>query len=380
LSIHAKEKRRRLSAVNPKNQLALIEGIIIMEYGLDYPIPIITSDDVRVISRYVSTGKLLPLTAEDVKKEINDAPDTLVAEILDNYNTINTHAKSWEKTQQSMITISAVLVGFSKDIHEYGDEAVKAVENMEGYKYRKIGDLTESELNTLPQISLDGGDQCQISTLEQTVKYIKDSIHEKKRKSSAALVDLDSFKNTLVNTIAPWIGKMIQVSNPDALDTEISNIRRDLIKLAENTNQVRAKPSFMQNIMSFAVDVAEIMSLQEQIKSADKPGGELIKRRDDALNKLSKDNKLKGVLQTLNIGMGSLYDVVNPAITATQQLHSHWENILLLIDDSSNQFKTNANYAYLGLFVRKLKVLLLDWRNIENNATTLMNAFRLDIR
>lgn len=351
-----------------------------MEYGLDYPIPIITSDDVRVISRYVSTGKLLPLTAEDVKKEINDAPDTLVAEILDNYNTINTHAKSWEKTQQSMITISAVLVGFSKDIHEYGDEAVKAVENMEGYKSRKIGDLTESELNTLPQISLDGGDQCQISTLEQTVKYIKDSIHEKKRKSSAALVDLDSFKNTLVNTIAPWIGKMIQVSNPDALDTEISNIRRDLIKLAENTNQVRAKPSFMQNIMRFAVDVAEIMSLQEQIKSADKPGGELIKRRDDALNKLSKDNKLKGVLQTLNIGMGSLYDVVNPAITATQQLHSHWENILLLIDDSSNQFKTNANYAYLGLFVRKLKVLLLDWRNIENNATTLMNAFRLDIR
>jgi hypothetical protein len=350
-----------------------------MEYSSEYPLPIVTKDDVRVISRYVSTGKLLPLTAEAVKKEIHNAPEALVTEMVNNYKIINTHAKSWETTQNSMITISSVLVAFSKDIHEYGDDAVEVVKDMDGYKSRKIGSLTEDELISFPSISLDGDDQSQISTLEQTVEYIKNSIRHKKIKSEAALKDLNSFKRTLLDEIEPWIGKMIQISTPDALDTEISDMRRHLIKLSENIAQVQAKPSFMQNVLNFAKEINPILSMLEQTKDAGKPGGELIKRREDALKKIAEDSKLKGILHTLNIGMGSLYDVVNPAITAVTQLHSHWENIIALIDDSSNQFKTNANYAYLGLFVRKLEVLLRDWREIENNSTALINAFRLDI-
>jgi hypothetical protein len=351
-----------------------------MDYGPDYPIPVVTSDDVRVIERYVETGKLLPLTVDGVKKQINNPPDTLVTEIINNYKIINEHAKSWQKTQDSMIIISSVLVAFSKDIHQYGEEAVDIVKNMEGYKSIKTDDLTQCDLSEFPLISLDGDTEHHISTLGETLKYIKDSIDVKKRKSMVALIDLDNFKNKLINTIEPWIGRMVQVSNSDALDTEISRIRRDLIKLADDINQTQAKPSLMSDIMGFAKDVANLLSLQEKSKEPGKPGGELIKRREEALYKLLTDNKLKGVLHTLHIGMGSLYDVVNPAIKATMQLHSHWENILSLIDDSSNQFKNNTSYAYLGLFVRKFEALLRDWRSIEDNADALVNAFRLQTK
>lgn len=350
-----------------------------MEYGAEYPVPVVTSDDVRVISRYVSEGKLLPLTADGVKNKINNAPDTLITELVDHYKIINAHANSWEKTQDGMITISSVLVAFSKDIHEYGDEAVELVKNMEGYKSRKISDLSDDELNNFPSISLDGDDERQIPTLTDTVKYIKDSIHEKKRKSTAALADLDSFKNTLINVIDPWLGRMIQASGSDALDTEISNIRRSLNNLAENIAQTQVQPSLTHQLFEFATKINPILRLIEENKTSGKPGGDLIKRREELLKQIATDNQLKGAMHTLHIGISSLYDVVNPAIKATMQLHSHWENIILLIDDSSNQFKNNTSYAYLGLFVRKLEALLTDWRAIEDNSTALMNAFRLDI-
>jgi hypothetical protein len=349
-----------------------------MEYSPEYPLPIVTRDDIRVISEYVATGKLLPLTAADVKKEIHNAPENLVTEMVKNYNVINTHAKSWEKTQDSMIKISSVLVAFSLNIHTYGDDAVNVVKAMDGYKTRKIDSLTKDELNSFKSISLDGDDELQIPTLLETVKYLKDSINEKKRKSSVALVD--SFKNILLNTIEPWVGKMLQASSPDALDTEISNIRRELIKLTADISEIKIKPSFMSDLFHFAQYLSPITLLVADQHSSSKPGGNLIKHREELLQKIATDNKLKGVLHTLNIGMGSLYDVVNPAIKAVTQLHSHWENIIALIDDASNQFKSNTSYAYLGLFVRKLEALLQDWQVIENNSTALMDAFRLDIK
>lgn len=344
------------------------------------PVPIVTTDDVRVISRYVSTGKLLPLTAEGVKSQINNAPETLVTEIVNHYKIINTHANSWEKTQDSMIKISSVLVAFSKDIHEYGDEAVEIIKNMEGYKSRKIKDLSEAELETLPSISLDGDDQAKLPNLEQTVKYIKTSINEKKQKSILALADLDSFKNVLSYTIEPWIGQMVQVSNPDALDMQISNIRLELNKLSNDIKQINVKPSQMQTLFEFSRFINPLLALLTEGQKKGTPAADLIKQREEILAKIAGDNQLKGVLHTLYIGMGSLYDVVESAIKAVSQLHSHWENILALIDDALNQFKSTANYAYLGLFVRKLEVLLIDWREIEDNSASLMDAFRLEIR
>jgi hypothetical protein len=348
-----------------------------MKSSEEYAIPIVTNDDIRVIESYVSTGKDLPLTAEGVKKAINNAGDTVVAEVLKNYKIINAHALSWEKTQKSMITVGSVLISFSKDIHEYGDEAVDLITNMDGYKLRKIGDLTADELSAFPSISLDGGDQSKIATLEETIKYIKESINQKKQKSTVALADLDSFKKTLLDTIEPWIGKMIAISNPDALDREISDILRQLNKLKNDVVQAQVKPSFMQEVLGVAVYLSPLTALLNDSKKDGGPGEEFIKRRDKVLDELRNNNELKGVLHTLYIGMGSLYDVVTPTINAVMQLHSHWENILALIDDSLNQFKNKANYAYLGLFVRKLNILLRDWRSIEDNSSAVNEAFRL---
>ncbi|MCF5327637.1 alpha-xenorhabdolysin family binary toxin subunit A [Pseudomonas lurida] len=343
-----------------------------MEYSSDYLIPIVTSDDVRVISRYVSTGKLLPLTPESVKKEIPNAHDALVSEIVTNYKIINTHANSWEKTQYSMLTISSALVNFSYDIHEYGEEAVNIVTSMTGYKSRKISELTESELSAFPSISLDGDDQGRVSSLEETIKYIKNSINEKKAKSTVALLQLAAFRNTMLNTLEPWVGKMIQSSNPDLIDTEILKLTLQLNQLKEDRKELIKQSNHESWIQIISLGIVRKPPTSSNAIS------DLTQQLTANLVKLTTDKKLKEVLHIVNISMGSLYDVVNPAIRTLAHLHSHWENIILLIDDSLNQFKRDANYAYLGLFVRKLEALLRDWRTIEENSTALEDAFRLN--
>ncbi|MGE8099446.1 hypothetical protein [Pseudomonas fluorescens] len=350
-----------------------------MEHGTEYPLPVITSDDVRVIERYVREGKALPVTADDVKKVLPSSPDSLITDVTANYTTIRDHARSWETVQKSMTDISTILIAFSKDVCEYGDDAVTHVKNMEGYKSRKIASLTPQELESFPSISLDGDDQRTIPDLIQTVNYIKKSIIDKKTRSVSALQSLETFKRKLIGEVEPWIGSMIQLSNPDALDTEIANLHREILKLGDSATQVTLKPTFMGTILGFAKDLAVTLSVIERDKKS-ATGAQLIKRREDALNQIVSRDKFKGILQTLHISMGSLYDAVTPAINTVTHLHSHWEAVIFLIDDSLSRFRSGADYALLGLFVRKLEALLADWRNVENNSTALINAFRLDIR
>jgi hypothetical protein len=348
-----------------------------MEYNSDYPLPVITRDDVRVIERYVKEGKSLPVTNDGVKKALSNAAPQLIDEITKNYATIQTHAKSWEPVQNGMIGVSSILEAFSKDFHEYGDEAVTLVETMSGYKTRKISSLSDDELKSFPTISLDGESQINIPKLEDTIANIKKSILDKKRRSTATLESLKSFKSTLTNTIEPWIGSMIQRSNPDALDAEISRLRIELRKLKDTISSANigsnTNHSFLDNFLIIPNKDQAKQELNDSLT-----GAKLIKQREETLNQITSSNTLKGVLQTLFISMGSLYDVVSPAIKTLTQLHSHWEAIITLIDDSSSQFSKNTDYAYLGIFVRKLKVMLNDWHNIEVNSAELRNAFRLD--
>jgi hypothetical protein len=346
-----------------------------MEHGIDYPLPVVTSDDVRVIQRYVREGKNLPTTSDTVSKKFPAAPKNLLPEIVKNYSTINSHAASWESVEQAMIQVSAVLVAFSKDLCEYGDEAVEIVRDMEGYKSRKISSLSTEELNAFPSISLDGDDQAKISGLTQTVDYIKKSIVDKKQQSAATLKTLESFQKILIDTIEPWIGSMIRVSNPDALDSEISNIRTQIIKLKDSlTDAEKTKSEMFSGFGGFFSSLLDNLDGSKKRVELSTDIKELISRREVVLEKLTSDNKLKGFFQILYTSMGSLYDVVTPAINTINQLNSHWDTIIYLIDHSSDQFK---NYTLLGIFVRKLETLLKNWRTIQNNSTALMNAFRL---
>lgn len=342
-----------------------------MEHSIEYPIPVVTNDDVRVIQRYVREGKNIPTTEKDISAAFPSAPEYFISEMKNNYTTIYSHAMSWEQVEQGMIDVSSILVSFAKDICEYGNEAIETIKNMEGYKSRKISSLNSDELNALPRISLDGDDQSDISNLIQTVDYIKSSITDKKRRTTVILKTLETFQKILVTTIEPWIGSMIRRSNPDALSAEISNLRLQLIKQQDALKEAKLGSSKSSNFLDW---MSDHMYDGVYAPKSDEKVKDFVKRIEDLLNKLRTDNSLKGFLETLYTSMGSLYDVVTPAIKTVTQLNAHWDTIILLIDHSSGQFK---NYALLGLFVRKLETTINDWQKIRNNSTALMNAFRI---
>jgi hypothetical protein len=346
-----------------------------MTYSDNYPIPVATENDVRVIERYAREGKALPTTETGVQAKYKDAKPEWLKDITANFSIINTHAKSWESAQANMIEVAALLVGFAKDLCEYGDEAVNIIKDMDGYKTNKISELTPDQLDQFPSISLDADTQEKIPGLDKTVIYIKKSIAEKRGRSVTILNELRTFQRTINETIKPWVGSMINISNPDTLDTEISNLTTQLKKLKEdkaaaagvkkNTpddNTTHSPPKlydWIHGIKGISNDPT-VKALEKQI--------------EDSIALLSQDKKFKGFLQVIHISMVSLYDVVTPTITAVIQLQSHWTATEKLIAHSSTQF---SSYKLLGQFVNKMEVMLSDWRTVEQNSTALQEAFRI---
>ncbi|MGE8178953.1 hypothetical protein [Pseudomonas fluorescens] len=349
-----------------------------MEYNELSPLPIATDDDVRIIYRYVREGKGLPTTQAGVQSKYKDARPEWLTDITKNFNTINEHAKSWEGVQSNMIEVGGLLVGFAKDLCEYGEEAVNLVKDMDGYRTQKISELTPDQLEQFPSISLDGGDQDKISGLDKTVDYIRKSISEKQSRSATILTELKIFQRTITETIKPWIGSMIRSSNPDTVDMEISYLTSRLTKLkndiAEAAGAKKNTPIDTKLIVNFestylaSTDVMKLFEIDPVVK-------DLAQQIENKIALLTKDKQLKGFLQMLHISMVSLYDVVTPAITAVIQLQSHWTATEKLIGHSSAQFR---NYKLLGQFVNRMDIMLGNWRTIQQNSAALQDAFRIE--
>ncbi|AWM94779.1 hypothetical protein DJ564_30350 [Pseudomonas sp. 31-12] len=345
-----------------------------MTYSENYPIPVVTENDVFVIERYARSGKAIPTTEAGVQAKYKDAKPEWLKDITANFCIINTHANSWESVQSNMIEVAALLVGFAKDLREYGDEAVNIIKAMDGYKTHKIADLTPDQLDQFPSISLDNGDQENIRGLDKTVGYIKNSIAEKRGRSVTILNELRTFQRTISETIKPWVGSMITSSNPDKLDEEISDLTTRLLKLKDDKTAAAGLKKYSQDDTTHKPHMLYEWAHGKKSISDDPTVRALAKQIEDSIALLSQDKKFKGFLQILHTSMISLYDVVTPAITAVIQLQSHWTATEKLVSHSSDQF---TSYKLLGQFVNRMEEMLGDWRTVEQNSSALQEAFRI---
>lgn len=347
-----------------------------MELVSTYPTPIITADDVRVIERYVAEGKLLPLKEDALDKKLTSASSTLAKEIIVNYKIINKSALSWESVENSMIEVSSILVAFADDLTEYGEETVALIKGLDDYKKRKISDMTPAELDSLPPISLDGEDQNDIDDLVKTIQLIKKSSQDKKRKSQAELANLESFKNTLTDTIYPWLGSMIARSNPDDLDDKISRL-----EIAIRDEKGLLQKALAEKNHTSLTDIFKLLTMDTDVIIEKLKKSVTVRELRDAIEALikerAKDNEFKAVLRTLYTSMGSLYDVVTPAIKTVQMLNTHWESIIALIDTALKDIENTSNRTLLGIFVKRMEALLRDWNTIKDNSEAVKSVFRL---
>ncbi|MBV4453145.1 MULTISPECIES: hypothetical protein [Pseudomonas] len=343
-----------------------------MSRSLEYPIPVLTKDDVRVISVYVSEGKNMPITSTSIAQRFPNEPSAWKPEIEAKFKAIYDHANSWDGVKRSMSELSGILDAFADSFISYGDQAVALIKGMKGYESAGIGSLDAGQIASLPAVSIDGGDAQPFLSLTDAVKSLKAAIDSEKIKTHAILSSVDAFKLTLTNVIEPWLGAMIQASNPDNLNVEISNLRLQITQLKDTVKQSKAgspKPS-VTPLLGLELLLAPLYAAKTDISSHAGVSA-LSDQLKLKVESLETSVGLRGFITKLHDTMGPLYDAVTPVVNSTAQLHTHWDAVSYEIDNSVHQF---TNYSLLGLFVLKMEAALNDWRNIKANSNVLRDA------
>lgn len=354
-------------------------------------VPLVTRNDLDNIKSYVRKGQSLPLTEAAIVQGFPSASSSHVDAFLENYKKIKKHADTWQSVESSMQQVSATLIAFANDVHEYcdGEEgAITVIEALEGYTARKLDTMTQEELEALPEIAfgnddaLTGADANQLPTLTETVTYLKDSITQKRLSSNAALGTLKKFQTEL-NPIKAWVGEKVQAFLTTERDQQIHDKFSALIKFdgelkiwnAEKKQELELN---FKNASMFLLGGAA-GGLLYFLKSARLEGisEENKKRRDSMLKEIEDANVIRGQVLSLHLALQSLYDVVDSAVKGVIHLHSHWDVVIALIDDSKAHFSTKASYATLGKFVGKLKLVAEDWGVIRMHSEKLQGAMRL---
>lgn len=101
----------------------------------------------------------------------------------------------------------------------------------------------------------------------------------------------------------------------------------------------------------------------------------LIREREQLTETIKQKNILAGTLLELHSELDSLITYVEGAITSTAQLETLWISTSEYINSSRNKVTGINDFLTLRSFVSSLKVILKNWKSIQNNANALVTAF-----
>jgi len=101
----------------------------------------------------------------------------------------------------------------------------------------------------------------------------------------------------------------------------------------------------------------------------------LIQEREQLTEQVKQKSILSGALLELHSELDSLITYVEGAITSTSQLETLWISTSEYINASKNKLTGINDFLTLRSFVSSLKVILKNWKSIQNNANTLITAF-----
>jgi hypothetical protein len=101
----------------------------------------------------------------------------------------------------------------------------------------------------------------------------------------------------------------------------------------------------------------------------------LINQRDLLVEQVKQKDILAGTLLLLSTDLESLLLYVEGAIQSTSQLETLWISISEYINASQNKIMGMNDFLTLRSFVSSLRVILKNWKTIQNNANALISAF-----
>jgi hypothetical protein len=343
---------------------------------------LITKNDIQKIKNYIATAKALPRTIEAVENQLQAKSTNIVGlepyDIVELNHTIINNANSWNDIESSMKRVGGSLATFSEDLESFGQEIIDAIVSMPGYVnyVGTISTLTEEEINSLPPLEIGKTDKKRFGSIRESLVFIANSIDEKKLNNQDIVLRLQYFKAELNDKVAIGIGSKMKLANTSEINRQITDLNLAIDKAqALLDEKIReAEPGFFTHVFAAmspypqgAYQVAQIHTL--------KYISPLINQRDLLVEHVKQKNILAGTLLLLSTDLESLLLYVEGAIQSTSQLETLWISISEYINASQNKIMGMNDFLTLRSFVSSLRVILKNWKTIQNNANALISAF-----
>ncbi|RON54619.1 alpha-xenorhabdolysin family binary toxin subunit A [Pseudomonas frederiksbergensis] len=344
--------------------------------------PIITKDDIRKIKHYIATAKALPVTLEEVEQQLKTKTTNIVGlepfDVVSLYHKIINNANAWKDIEFSMKRVGGSLSTFSEDLESFGQDIIDAIVTMPGYQsyLGTIGNMTENEINSLPPLEIGKAEKNRFGSISESLAFIGRSIDDKKLSSVDILERLKYFKTELNNEVHIGIGAKLKLASTDEINRHITQINQKIDesqkRIDEKTRETSA--TFFDHVMGFVNPLGSrhyklVADLQKVHLSP------LIREREQLTEQIKQKSILSGTLLELHSELDSLMTYIEGAITSTAQLETLWGSTSDYINASKNKLSGIHDFLTLRSFVSSFKVILKNWKNIQNNANALITAF-----
>ena len=343
---------------------------------------LITKNDIQKIKNYIATAKALPRTIEAVENQLQAKSTNIVGlepyDIVELNHTIINNANSWNDIESSMKRVGGSLATFSEDLESFGQEIIDAIVSMPGYVnyVGTISTLTEEEINSLPPLEIGKTEKNRFGSIRESLVFIANSIDEKKLNNQDIVLRLQYFKAELNNKVVIDIGSKMKLANTSEINRQITdlNLAIDKAQTLLDEKVREAEPGFFTHVFAAmspypqgVYQAAQILTFKYIIP--------LINQRDLLVEQVKQKDILAGTLLLLSTDLESLLLYVEGAIQSTSQLETLWISISEYINASQNKMMGMNDFLTLRSFVSSLRVVLKNWKTIQNNANALITAF-----
>lgn len=223
------------------------------------PVKLITKNDIKKISNYISTAKLLPRTLEAVEHQLQTKHTGIVGlepfDIVELNHTIINNANSWNDIESSMKRVGGSLATFSEDLENFGEEIINAIISMPGYidYIGTLETLTEEEINSLPPLQIGTKEKNRFGSIQESLVFIASSIDEKKLNSDELILRLKNFKTELNNDVAVGLGSKLKLANNSEINRQITELNAAIDEAqARLDEKIReTEPGFFTYVFAF---------------------------------------------------------------------------------------------------------------------------------
>jgi len=343
---------------------------------------LITKNDIQKIKNYIATAKALPRTIEAVEKQLQAKSTNIVGlepyDIVELNHTIINNANSWNDIESSMKRVGGSLATFSEDLESFGQEIIDAIVSMPGYVnyVGTINTLTEEEINSLPPLEIGKTEKNRFGSIRESLVFIANSIDEKKLNNQDIVLRLQYFKAELNNKVVIDIGSKMKLANTSEINRQITDLNLAIDKAQTLLDEKirEAEPGFFTHVFAAMSPYPQGVYQAAQIHTF-KYIIPLINQRDLLVEQVKQKDILAGTLLLLSTDLESLLLYVEGAIQSTSQLETLWISISEYINASQNKMMGMNDFLTLRSFVSSLRVVLKNWKTIQNNANALITAF-----